>query len=61
MQGCVGTSVSANASLLHPYGKNFVSNAAPQNVFGTIGDAVQVLQACGVPNGVGFDNTCNGS
>jgi hypothetical protein len=61
VQGCVGASVSTNArTVYHPYG-TFVSSLRPTNFYGSLGDALQALQAGAVPNGVGFDNTCNGS
>jgi len=60
VKGCAGASVSANAALLHPYG-NFISGQTPRGFYGTLGDAVHALQAGEIPNGVGFDNTCNGS
>jgi hypothetical protein len=59
VKGCVGESISANAKLLQPYGKNFVSTVAPRNDFGTLGDALQVLQAGGIPDEA-YPNTCNG-
>jgi hypothetical protein len=58
VQGCVGESVSANAKTFQPYGKNFISTIAPRNDFGSVGDAVQVVQAGGVPD-VAYPNTCN--
>jgi hypothetical protein len=61
VQGCVGESVSANARLYHPYGTSFVDTMTPTNDFGSLGDAVQTLQAGFIPNGIGYDNTCNGS
>jgi hypothetical protein len=56
-QGCVGESVAANAQTIHPYGA-FISSVAPQNIFGTLGDAVQAVQAGQVPDDL-YNNTCN--
>ena len=58
VRGCVGESVSANAKALQPYGKNFISEVAPTNDFGTLGNAVQAVQAGGVPDDA-YANTCN--
>jgi hypothetical protein len=58
VQGCVGASVSANARALQPYGRNFVSTITPRNDFGSLGDAVQIVQAGGLPDEL-YANTCN--
>ena len=59
VQACVGQSVSANAKALQPYGYNFLSTVAPRNNFGSLGDAVQALQAGGLPDEAGYPNTCD--
>jgi hypothetical protein len=58
VNGCMGQSVSANAQVLHPYGQVVLAPNAPRNDFGSIGDAVQAIQAGAVPDEV-FPNTCN--
>lgn len=55
--GCTGESVSANAQAMHPYGR-FISSVAPRNDFGSVGDAVQLVQAGLVDDGI-YSNTCN--
>jgi hypothetical protein len=57
--GCVGASVSANAQAMHPYGQ-FISQVAPRSEFGSVGDAVQLVQAGAIPDSV-YWNTCNDS
>jgi hypothetical protein len=54
---CVGETVSTNAKTLHPLGQ-FNASVAPRNDFGTIGDAVQAIQAGQVPDDV-YPNACN--
>jgi hypothetical protein len=58
VSGCVGASVSTNAQALQPYGRNFLSAIAPRNAFGTVGNAVHLLQAGVIPDGE-YANTCN--
>ena len=55
--GCVGASVSVNARAIHPYGA-FISDIAPRNDFGSVGDAVHAVQAGQVPDDA-YWNTCN--
>jgi hypothetical protein len=55
--GCVGASVSANAQATGPYGQ-FISSVAPRNDFGSVGDAVQAVQAGQVDDSL-YWNTCN--
>jgi hypothetical protein len=57
-QGCVGESVSANAQALHPYGQVVLAPNAPRNEFGSIADAVHLVQAGQVDDSI-FPNTCN--
>lgn len=58
VHGCMGESVSANAHALHPYGQVVLDPNAPRNPFGTVADAVHLVQAGQVPDDV-FPNTCN--
>ena len=57
-QGCVGETISANAHAFHPYGQAVLVPNTPRNFFGTVGDAVNAVQAGQVPDEV-FPNTCN--
>jgi hypothetical protein len=57
VQGCFGASVSANAGLPGPYGQ-FVSGIAPRNGLGSVGEAVQAVQAGLIPDQV-YPNSCH--
>jgi hypothetical protein len=59
VQGCVGESVMLHARFQQPYGQTVINPNAPRNPFGSIGDAVQLIQAGQVPNFI-YYNTCNG-
>jgi len=54
---CIGTTVSANAVALHPYGR-FLAEVTPRNDFGTVGDAVAAVRSGQVDDLI-YPNTCN--
>ena len=55
---CIGTTVSGNAQMYHPYGQVILVPNTPTNDLGTVGDALAAIRAGQVDDSI-YPNTCN--